>query len=346
MRVPQPQRAPPQVARNGYPAITSAIARNYGVTMRAVIASKGKVSVVERDIPSGPGELITVTSSGICGSDLHMIELNIARVVLGHEFGGYTEDGRLVAVRPTGECGSCVQCKKQHFQTCESVTITGHGLAVDGGLADFVRVDASRLFEMPKGMDAASVGLIEPLAVVTHGVNRVNPPSGSSALVVGAGSIGLLAGAVLKDRGLDVHIVARHPHQIQAAEALGLRMANATDAAYEYTFDAVCTQQSFDQCVNATVPGGTLVEFGMFWTPVSLNNTLMLKEITVVPSMYYGHNHEHHDFMEAIDHLYRHQNLTNVLVTHRFALEDATEAFRVASDRKSGAIKVHVFPTL
>lgn len=314
--------------------------------MRAVIAKDGKVSVIEKDIPSGNGELITVSSSGICGSDLHMIEAGIANVVLGHEFGGYTEDGRLVAVRPTGECGTCAQCASLHFQTCASATFSAHGISLDGGLADYVRVESSRLFDMPQGIDPASVGLIEPLAVVTHGVNQVEPAPGSRALVVGAGSIGLLAGAVLTDRGIDVDISARHPHQVAAAEALGLRPTNEPRSDYDYCFDAVCTQQSLDQCVGASRPGGTIVEFGMFWAPVTLNNTLLLKEITIVPSMYYGHNQRHHDFLEAIDLLNRRQNITSSLVTHRFALEDAAEAFRVANDRKSGAIKVHLFPSL
>ena len=75
--------------------------------MLAVIAEDKVIKVVERDVPEGDDELIRITSSGICGSDLHMIENGLVRAVLGHEFGGFTEDGRLVAVRPTGACGTC-----------------------------------------------------------------------------------------------------------------------------------------------------------------------------------------------------------------------------------------------
>ena len=311
--------------------------------MLAVIATQGVITVVERDIPDGFGELITVTSSGICGSDLHMIEAGLSGVVLGHEFGGLTTDGQLVAVRPTGECGTCVQCTSGFSHTCSMAGRSLHGMSRDGGLAEMVRVDTNQIFPMPSGVDPASVGLVEPLAVVIHGINRSGIQTGSRAVIIGAGSIGLLAAAVLVDRGVIVDIVTRHPHQALAAEKVGAHPVSEAGLNYDVSFDAVCSQQSFDACVQATRPCGTLLEFGMFWSPVTLNNTLMMKEITVIPSIFYGHNHEHHDFEEAIDILARLPFLIDAVVTHRFTLTDAAEAFRVAADRRSGAIKVHLF---
>ena len=313
--------------------------------MLAVTASQGVISIVERDIPDGPGELITVTSSGICGSDLHMIEAGLSGVVLGHEFGGFTSQGQLVAIRPTGECGSCAQCLEGKSQTCAMAGRSLHGMSRDGGLAEFVRVDANQIFPLPPGVDPVAVGLVEPLAVVVHGINRSQVHSGSRALVIGAGSIGILTAAVLVDRGVNVDIVTRHPHQAMASEKVGAHPVSQPGVDYDVSFDAVCSQQSFDVCVQATRPCGTLLEFGMFWSPVTLNNALMMKEITVIPSIFYGHNHEHHDFEEAVDLLSRMPLITEAVVTHRFPLHDAGEAFRVASDRKAGAIKVHLFHT-
>lgn len=314
--------------------------------MLAVTAHQGIISVVEKDIPDGPGELIKVTSSGICGSDLHMIEAGLSGVVLGHEFGGTTKDGRLVAIRPTGECGSCSSCTSGRSQTCSIAGRSLHGMSRDGGLAEFVVADPNQLFEIPAEVDPAAVALVEPLAVVMHGVNRVNLSSGTRAIIIGAGSIGLLTAAALVDRGVETDIVTRHPHQALAAEAIGARAVTQPGQDYDISFDAVCSQQSFDACVTATRPCGTLLEFGMFWSPVTLNNALMMKEITVVPSIFYGHTHEHHDFLEAIDLLTRAPLLIETVVSHRFALADAAEAFRVANDRKAGAIKVHLFSHL
>ena len=311
--------------------------------MLAVTATQGTISVIEKDIPTGVGELVRVTSSGICGSDLHMIEAGLSGVILGHEFGGYTTDGRLVAIRPTGECGTCDPCTTGRSQTCSAAGRSLHGMSRDGGLAEFVLADPNQLFEIPAGVDATSVALVEPLAVVMHGINRAHIQGGSRAVIIGAGSIGLLTAAALVDRGVVVDIVTRHAHQSVAAEALGARPISQPGTDYDVSFDAVCSQQSFDACVNATRPCGTLLEFGMFWSPVTLNNTLMMKEISVIPSIFYGHTHEHHDFEEAIDLLARTPLLIDTVVSHRFALDDAAEAFRIANDRKSGAIKVHMF---
>lgn len=312
--------------------------------MRAVKSRQGNVEVIEKDIPTGEGELIRVTSSGICGSDLHMISMGIEGVVLGHEFGGYTSDGRLVAIRPTGECGSCPSCRRRHAQTCQQAGSSLYGLAQDGGLAEYALVDQSRVYEIPEGVSPDSVALVEPLAVVVHGINRVNLDIGMRSLVVGAGSIGLMTAAVLRERGVEVDIIARHSHQKKAAEQLGIRPVDTPLAEYEATFDAVCTQQTFDTCVQSTRPGGQLLEFGMFWKPVTMNNPIMLKEISIIPSIFYGHTDEHDDFREAIEFLAQHAELDDALVTHTFSLNDAQQAFEVAKDKSSGAIKVHFRP--
>ena len=319
------------------------MAHMYRGRMRAVISHEGSVSVIDKPEPAGTGELIRVTSSGICGSDLHLVSLGLSGVVLGHEFGGTTPDGRLVAVRPTGECGACPQCARGIPNTCASAAASLHGTSIDGGLAEFVRVDPSRLIPVNANVDPASVGLVEPLAVVIHGIKRSGVHTGMRALVVGAGSIGLLCAAALRDMGIDVDIVARHPHQADAATQLDAQVVPTPGSNYDISFDAVCTQQSFDTCVTATRPGGSVLEFGMFWTPVAMNNALMLKEITVIPSIFYNHNHATNDFVDAANMLHRLPHITRAIVTHTFSLEDATQAFKVAQDKHSGAIKVHLF---
>lgn len=313
--------------------------------MRAVIAEAGSVSVVEVAAPPESDRLVRVAEAGICGSDLHMVAAGMARVAMGHEFGGYLADGRLAAVRPTGECGACESCRRGFMSACRDGWGTAHGIAIDGGLADMVEVDPARVFPMASSARPKDAALVEPLAISWHGVRRAAPPTGSRALVVGAGSIGLLSIVALQAWGVEVDIVSRHPHQSAAAEALGARVVDSPKGwTYDTTLDAVCTQQTFDQCVSAAVPGGTVLEFGMFWTPVQLSNALMFKEVTIVPTMGYSHATDHDDFREAADHLGAHPEVADQLVTHTFALDDAVEAFRVAADRASGAIKVHLVP--
>ena len=162
---------------------------------------------------------------------------------------------------------------------------------------------------------------------------------------LGAGSIGLLAVAALRAEGVEVDIVSRHAHQSAAAEALGARVVERpTSSSYLHAFDAVCTQSTIDLCVKALAPGGVIAEYGMFWTPVQLTNAMMFKEVSVVPSMGYVHTTDGDDFRDAADTLTRVPAIADTLVTHTFPLADAAEAFRVAADRKAGAIKVHLQP--
>lgn len=299
--------------------------------------------MIERDAPTGDGTLVTVTSSGICGSDLHLLSLGFGGVILGHEFGGFTDDGRLVAVRPTGECGRCRECTRNLSHLCLDASRDLLGVSRDGGLTEKILVDESRLVAMPAGVDPRHVALAEPLAVVVHGIERADPAPGSRAFVVGAGSIGLLCAAVLLWRGVEVDIVARHPHQKVATERLGARPVDAPRGDYDTSFDAVCNQSAFDMCVAATAPRGSLVEFGMFWETVTLSNSLLMKEISLLPSIFYGHEAGRSDFETAARVLADAPHLADTVVTHRFTLDDAAEAVRIAGDRSTGAIKVHLF---
>ena len=313
--------------------------------MRAVIADSGTVHLREIDEPTGDGVLLTVAEAGICGSDLHMVQNGMAPVAIGHEFGGHLPDGRLVAVRPTGECGTCDPCTRGFQNACRLSWSTSYGIAVNGGLADKVMVEPSRVFPMAPSARPMDAALVEPLAVSLHGVRRVMPERGSRAVVVGAGSIGLLAVAALRAWDIEVDIVSRHPHQSAAAEALGARVIKRPkSSSYMVAFDAVCTQETVDLCVTACAPGGRIAEFGMFWTPVQMTNNMMFKEVSLVPAMAYTHDSSHDDFRESADILGSNPAIADALVTHTFPLADAPEAFRVAGDRRSGAIKVHLVP--
>lgn len=320
-------------------------ARDYSQRMLAVSSSQGEIIVAERETPSGEGLLLNVHASGICGSDLHLVAAGLTGVTLGHEFGGRLSDGRLVAIRPTGACGDCPSCREGRPNICSLAVGDLHGSTLDGGLADFVLVQPDRVVEMPHGFPEDLVALVEPTAVAVHGVGRSAVEPGMSTLVVGAGSIGLLTVAVLVNRGIAVDIIARHPHQAAVAEALGARVVTTPQRRYEVCFDAVSTQQSLDSCISHTAPGGTIVEFGLIWAPVGLTNALLLKEISLVPTMFYCWGKSHNDFAAAAAILMAHPRIGEQLVTHRFPLSEAAAAFTVAADRASGAIKVNLFTT-
>lgn len=308
--------------------------------MRAVRRHEGSVAVVEVPEPTGAELIGAVETAGICGSDLHMLAMGGADVTLGHEFGVRLPDGRRAAVRPIGRCGSCDACRARRANLCSDAFARFQGGAIDGGFADLVALDPDTVFPLRDGQSAGAAALVEPIAVAVHGVRRADLPTGASVAVVGAGSVGLATVAVLVDLGVDVHVEARYEHQRRAVEALGGRVG--LSGRYDVVFDAVGSPSAFDAAVNSCRSGGDLVELGVFWDPVTMGADVVLREINIRPAVFYTHQHEGSDFETAIGILHRSPHIEDVMVTHRFPLDDAAEAFRVANDRRSGALKVHL----
>ncbi len=112
--------------------------------------------------------------------------------------------------------------------------------------------------------------------------------------------------------------------------------------------DAAGTQSSLDDAIARVRPGGAVVVVASYWDPVTVGAGLLTKEVRIVPSAMYGHPaHVHGDgseFEAAAALLATRPEVVDALVHHRFALDDAPEAFRVAGDRAAGAIKVLLEP--
>jgi threonine dehydrogenase-like Zn-dependent dehydrogenase len=285
-----------------------------------------------------------VVSAGICGSDIHMLAEGLGGVTFGHEFGGRLADGTVVAVRPTGTCGVCAPCAAGRGNLCGDAFMRFHGGTRDGGFADQVVVDANEIYPVPIFLAPTSAALVEPLAVAVHGLRRCDLHPGQHIAVVGGGSVGLAAVAAARYAGVNVDIEARYEHQQRAADALGARIGTSHEAAhqqYDVVVDAVGSQSAFDRAVRLCRSGGVVIELGVFWEPVMMSREVVLREITIAPAVFYAHTHDEDDFTTAIKVLANRPDIEDIMVTHRFALEDAVEAFRVAEDRSSGAIKVH-----
>ncbi|MCW0214797.1 MAG: alcohol dehydrogenase catalytic domain-containing protein [Pseudonocardia sp.] len=312
--------------------------------MRAVRSTEAGI-VSERvpdPVPDEHGVVVRVTSAGICGSDLHAIAAGPVPVVLGHEFGGLLADGSLVAVRPIRSCGTCAHCTGGAEYLCSGIYAHFHGASIDGGLAEQVLVHPDCLVPVPAGVDPVLVALVEPVAVAVHTVNRAGLRPGERALVIGGGTIGLVCAAVLRDRGVPVDVVTRHAAQTRAAVALGV--GTAPEGRYAVVVEAAGSASSFAEAIRLVQRGGRIVLVALPWDPVALTPAVVMKEVSIVPAIYYGHHEGRDEFAEAAEVLARHPELGDALVTHRFDLDDAAEAFRVAGERSAGAIKVHLVP--
>jgi 2-desacetyl-2-hydroxyethyl bacteriochlorophyllide A dehydrogenase len=302
----------------------------------------GSVEVREVESPAGDGVRVKVVSAGICGSDLHLAALGLPAVTIGHEVAGVLDDGTAVAIEPLAACGACDGCGAGHEQRCREVLNRIYGVGLDGGMADEIVVAPRCVVELPDTIQSTDASLIEPLAIAVHGFNRASVSPDERVLVVGGGSIGLNALAVARHHGVAADLVARHPHQLTAGEMLGAGTAPADE--YDVVVDAAGTQSSIEEAVRRLRPGGRVLLLGSWWSPVQLGPDLAIKEITLLPSSMYGHHHGSREFTEAVDILAAAPDIAAALITHRFPLDDAVEAFRVAGDRVAGAIKVVLHP--
>lgn len=310
--------------------------------MRGVRSTVDGIRVVETTAPDDHGVRVRVTSSGICGSDVHLASFGPLPVTLGHEFCGRLDDGTAVAVLPAVPCGRCPRCLAGQEQQCPDALSTLYGIGRDGGLADEVWVDPWCVRPVPDQSAFEHANLVEPLAVALHGVNRAGAVAGARTLVIGAGPVGLCTIATLVSLGIEVDLLAHRRRRIEAGERLGA--GTAATGGYDVVFDAAGTQGSLDRSIELSRPGGTVGLLGTFWEPVTLGAGFQVKEVTVVPAFAYGHHHGASEFDQAIGVLSAVPDLPDTVISHHFALEDATEAFAVASDREADAIKVVVHP--
>ena len=311
--------------------------------MRAVRNSEAGIRVVDVPVPDHPGTRVRVRSAGICGSDLEMVRTGLAAGTLGHEIAGALHDGTEVAVHPFVPCGACLQCRNGRSQLCRKTTATMLGVFTDGGMADEVVVPESCVVRLPQTVGAADASIVEPLAVALHACNRAAIEAGMRVGVVGAGTIGLLCGAVARHLGADVTIVARHDAQRLAAEALSLALDAPHDC--EVVFEAAGTSSGFDDAVRACRRAGTIALVSTTWEPIPISFlNAQMREVTIVPAFVYGEAHGRREFDTAAGIAAAHPEIAPAVITHRFGLDEAPRAFEVARDRVHGAIKVVLHP--
>lgn len=312
--------------------------------MRAVRCVDGRPTVAEVAAPAGDGVRIRTASAGVCGSDLHMLELGmLGPYTVGHEFAGWLEDGRPVAVEPIHGCGACDLCRAGDYNRCPESLRDVAGISRDGGMADEVLVWPEAVVPLPSGVEARDACLVEPVAIAVHGFRMIGLRGTARVAIIGGGSIGLTALAVARLTGCETAVSARHDAQKEAAARLGA--APLTDEPYDVVVDAAGTSSALADAVAHCRPGGTLLLLGTYWAGLELPAMdVCVKEIRVVPSLTYGRAGPSRDVDAAAAALSQLPDLPAAIITHRFPLDAAAEAFAAAADRGAGAIKVVLEP--
>ena len=172
-----------------------------------VIHAEGNVRVEERPAPQiqdADDVLVRIVCSGLCGSDIPRIFAKGAHyypITLGHEFSGHVEAcgadikdlqaGDPVACIPLLPCFSCPECEKGYYSLCNNYQFVGS--RSDGGNAEYIVVKRANLFRLPAEMAIEDGAFIEPITVGLHAFHLASGCKDKNVIIVGAGTIGLLA---------------------------------------------------------------------------------------------------------------------------------------------------------
>lgn len=244
--------------------------------------------------------LVRVEAAGICGSDMHAWHGHDPRrvppLILGHEACGTVIDGpqpgARVVFNPLITCGACAYCHSGRSNLCASRELIG--MRLPGAFAEQIALPARNLIPVPAGMDPAAAALTEPCATAWHALalaarSAWRPLPEGRALVIGGGSVGLLAALILKSWGArGVQLAETNPLRRETAAAAGLEVFDplasaAPGASFELVLDAVGSVATRASAVAAVTPGGVIAHIGLQeWAGEFDARTLTLQEVTLV----------------------------------------------------------------
>ncbi len=309
--------------------------------MKAVRGVNGGVAVVDVEEPPGRGtELLTMVSASVCASDLSYLKFGSTSVI-GHEVCGIGVDGRAYTLEALMPCYECETCLSGATNLCPTHKNRAVGFNYDGAMVEQYRAPARNLVPLPAGISPKDAAIVEPASVAwRHALRVADLQPGQRVAVVGAGGLGLLAAAGALEMGAgEVAIEARHPYQQEAAERIGAKVG--TSGHYDVVIEAAGSESSLNQSLELAGPGGAVSVLGVHYGPVNINWQAMFHhETKLIPSMGYSTRDGRRDMAEAAAMLASKPDLVSTVITHRFPLEDAAEAFRVAGDRSAQAIRV------
>lgn len=333
-------------------------------TYRALVihgAGDLRIDTLTAPVPRPDQAQVTITHGGICGSDLHYLSHGAAGesilkgpMVLGHEVVGRVRvaaadgsgpaAGTPVAIFPATPCGHCQQCLAGHGNVCPTTTYLGSAARfphTDGAFAESFTVGTDRLLTLSPQLDLATAALLEPASVAWHAVSRAGDVRRKRVLVVGAGPIGALVVAVLARAGAaEIVVTDVHPRPLRIASELG---ATVTHLAAD--FDALAASLDADVAIESSgsEPGaasavrglrrrGHLVLLGLLPAgqqpfPVS---QVITRELTVAGSFRF-----HSEMQPVLDALTDGSLKVAPVVSHRFPLDQAPDAFAMAADAVS-----------
>jgi len=329
----------------------------------------GKIVIEDVPLPrlETKDVLIQVHRAGICGSDvgiLHGYSPAKFPITAGHEFsgtiaklgspslGGLKEGEHVIASGGWG-CGTCELCQKGMGPFCKNRTSLGRN--ADGCFAEFVKVDHRAVHRLPSNVSLDEAQNLLNIACVVRGFKKVPLQLGNTVVVFGPGNMGLIMLQLLKLAGAYRAIMvgtrdfrlemakkfgANHVVNVRRDDPVKTILGWYTDGA-DVVVEATGNGPSFQSCCNVVKAKGAIVSLGIFSDRAREFDLsfLYLKEPVIYGSKGGDGCHE-----EAIQLLEEKRLQIAPMITHRFPLEKAAEAFKTFEDKVENAIRIVIEP--
>ncbi|HVO38992.1 MAG TPA: galactitol-1-phosphate 5-dehydrogenase [Spirochaetia bacterium] len=261
--------------------------------------------------------LLEVKSCGICGSDVHGMDGSTGRrippVIMGHEASGVIarvgaavdgwKPGERVTMDSTVWCGECWYCRRGEVNLCERRRVLGVSCAeyrCSGAFAQYVAVPARILYRIPDQVDFSRAAMVEPLAIAMHAVRLARPEIQETAVVIGAGMIGLMVLQCLKASGCSSVLVADvDPAKLGRARECGadavldpaasgfaeVVLSRTSGRGADMAFEAVGVSAAVQSAVGSVRKGGRVALVGNVSPRVELPlQTVVTRQISLLGS--------------------------------------------------------------
>lgn len=336
------------------------------MVMKAIrILSPGIVELIEMEkpVPQEGEALLKLLYGGICGSDLNSYRGNNAYLqyprIPGHEFSaqiveingdaGDLKVGDIVTCNPYFNCGECYSCKRKLVNACMSNETMG--VQRDGAFSEYIAMPISRIIS-GRGLDAKTLALIEPFCIGKHGINRAKVQKGDKVLVVGAGTIGVLAAMAAKADGAEVYITDIAAKKLDYAMRFGFAGAILNDSpanfaacvaeitggnGFDITVECVGLPSTLQNCLDSVCFGGKVVVIGVGKHNIDLDFTVIQKkELNIFGSR----NAMTEDFEELIDTVIKQKIRLDEVITNLYDFTDAEQAFADYNSNAADMLKV------
>jgi 2-desacetyl-2-hydroxyethyl bacteriochlorophyllide A dehydrogenase len=324
-----------------------------------VVEAPGRLVLLEREsLEPGPADVvISPEFCGLCGTDIELrdglVDPAFVRypLTLGHEWSGVVQAvGAEVSRIATGDrvvaeciipCGTCDPCRGGATNVC--TTYAELGFTHEGGASEQVVVPAPLVHVLAPEVSLLDAALVEPTSVVMRGLEKATPEPGERVLVIGDGTIGLLAAHLA---GLwspaEIVVLGRRPEQAALAEAAGATSFTTDDAVaegFDFVIEAAGAPAAMSRAVGAARRGGRVLLLGLpparqtFELPADL---LVNNDLTVAASFGYTSA----AWSRVVQLLSAGRIRPGQIVTHRFALADYGQAFAALAQADGARGKV------